>query len=222
LKNSVEKKTSTHVALLQSNNFFYGFMGFILFSLVQECGFNISALLGAAGIVGIAIGFAAKTIMANILSGIFLLLERPFVVGDRIICAGATGIVQSIGLMAVTLRTIQGQSVRIPNETIASTVITNNSFYPQRCLIFKAEIPTGQNVGDVVSFLTNLVEHDNHIEQNPKPKVIVRRYGQYHVDIMLRLWIKQQYASDMLNHLHEKLDVHAQKTGLWIGLEQEL
>jgi small-conductance mechanosensitive channel len=77
---------------------------------------NLGAILGAAGVAGIAIGFAAQTSLSNIISGFFLIGERPFELGDVIEIDGISGTVDTIDLLSLTLRTFDNRSVRIPTK----------------------------------------------------------------------------------------------------------
>jgi small-conductance mechanosensitive channel len=86
------KRFSRHIGVLIEHTIFYGGIILIGINVLDECGFNISTLLGAAGIIGVAVGFASQTSVSNIISGFFLLLERPFTIGDVIKCGDTTGI----------------------------------------------------------------------------------------------------------------------------------
>lgn len=222
LRSTIEKRTSSHIAMLISNIVFYTGLIIIITTLMQEFGYNISALLGAAGVLGIAVGFAAKTTVSNIISGIFLLIEHPFVIGDRILCSNVIGVVEAIDLMSVKLRTSSGQMVRIPNETLVSNVITNISYFPKRRLIFRAEVPPTQSLEPIMEFFNKVIEQDSMILKDPVPVVAVRAYGQFAVDIMLRFWTKRADAQSIYIRLHEKFDEYAKEHGVWIGLIQEI
>lgn len=94
----------------------------ILAAALHECGINVSALLGAAGVVGIAVGYAAKSSIANVISGFFLMLERPFEVGDTLVVEEVEGKVVAVNLFAVTLQMSNGV-VRIPHEKLLKSII---------------------------------------------------------------------------------------------------
>jgi len=95
---------------------------------------KISPLLAGAGIFGVSIGFAAKETIADILSGIFLITDRPIRVGDRVKIEqigrhwGAWGDIEDIGLRRTRIRNTDGISVNYPNSLLANSVITNFSY----------------------------------------------------------------------------------------------
>ena len=104
----------------------------IVMTIFNRFGIDFSALIGAAGIAGVAIGFAAQTSISNIISGFFVMSERSFKIGDVIQVDSVIGTVVSIDLLAVRLKTAENQLVRIPNETIIKTNLKNITHYPLR------------------------------------------------------------------------------------------
>lgn len=115
---STKRKLSPQANMLLRKGLFYTGATILLLAILYQLGFKLTALLGAAGIVGIAIGFASQTSVSNIISGIFLISERPFSVGDQIQVGTTKGIILSIELLSVKLRTFENQLVRIPNESL--------------------------------------------------------------------------------------------------------
>ncbi|MDK2877029.1 MAG: hypothetical protein PWQ22_1439, partial [Archaeoglobaceae archaeon] len=88
-------------------------------------GLNLTGLLVAGGILGIVIGFASQKVVSNFLSGLFLIAERPVKIGDQIIVGDVAGIVEDMNIMSTIIRTYDGLYVRIPNETLFTSNITN-------------------------------------------------------------------------------------------------
>ncbi len=110
------------------------YLGFflVLMAVLGELGVKLTALLGAAGIVAVAVGFASQTSVSNIISGLFLISEKPFAIGDVIKIGGTTGIIQSIDLLSIKIRTFDNMFVRIPNEKILTSEVTNITRFPIR------------------------------------------------------------------------------------------
>ena len=101
-------------------------------SALRELGFDLSVVLGAAGILSVAIGFASQTSTSNLISGLFLMLERPFSIGDVIKVDSTTGEVISIDLLSVKIRTFDNLFVRSPNESMIKTQVTTLTKFPIR------------------------------------------------------------------------------------------
>ena len=95
-------------------------------------GIKLSAIWGAAGIAGVAIGFAAQTSVSNLISGIFIVSEKSIKLGDTIIINGVTGVVDAISLLSVRVHTYDNQMVRIPNSSIINSILTNNTYNSYR------------------------------------------------------------------------------------------
>src|SRR5690554_7225950 len=114
----VEKRTTKHHQAIIRRVFFY--LVFIIFSMagLREAGFSLEVVLGAAGILTVAIGFASQTSASNIISGLFLVMEKPFEIGDMIEVDATAGEVIAIDLLSVKIRTPDNLFVRVPNETL--------------------------------------------------------------------------------------------------------
>ena len=117
---------------------------------LNHMGLNLGAVLGAAGVAGIAVGFAAQTSLSNIISGFFMIGERPFELGDIIEVDGIAGTVDTIGLLALTLRTFDNRSVRIPNETLVKTKLINIPRHPIRRFNLDIGVAYDENIGHVL------------------------------------------------------------------------
>ena len=118
-------------------------------AVLGELGVKLTALLGAAGIVGIAVGFASQTSVSNIISGLFLISEKPFAIGDVLKVGGTTGIIQSIDLLSIKIRTFDNLFVRIPNEKILSSEVTNITRFPIRRMDIVFQVDYGQDLARV-------------------------------------------------------------------------
>ena len=126
VQNKLSRYLTPHFTVLISQAIFYTGMALITITVLKNLGFELSAFLGTAGIVGITLGFAAQTSISNIISGIFLLVEDTFQVGDTVsvTTANLNGRVESLHLFSVKLRTEQGKIVRVPNEYLLKNPIT--------------------------------------------------------------------------------------------------
>lgn len=87
----------------------------VLVAFLYECGVNVSALLAVLGVFGVAVGYAAKTGVGNVISGFFLMMEKPFVLGDTLLIEGQEGIVTGVNLFAVTVK-MADRTVRLPHD----------------------------------------------------------------------------------------------------------
>ena len=124
------KKYSAQQGMIFGKVVLYLGIFMIIFSILNELGFKLTHLLGAAGILGIALGFASQTSVSNIISGLFLIAEQPFEVNDVITVGGTTGVVLSIDTLSIKMRTFDNKFIRIPNETIIKSEVTTITKFP--------------------------------------------------------------------------------------------
>lgn len=108
------------------------FIGYLIMfaaavAMLSELGISVGALIGAAGLVGVAVGLAAKASVANIISGLFLIIEAPFKLGDTLVIEEHEGKVMSFDLFSVTLKNESQQYIRVPNQKVIKSIIINKS-----------------------------------------------------------------------------------------------
>lgn len=135
-----QSKLTTHGVFLLKRTVFYTLLGLFTLSALKHIGIDLSILLGAAGIFTVAIGFASQTSASNLISGLFLMIERPFSISDVIKVNDITGEVISIDLLSVKLRTFDNLFVRIPNESMIKSAVTTLTKFPIRRVDLKIGI----------------------------------------------------------------------------------
>lgn len=155
-------------------------------------GIKLSAIWGAAGIAGIAIGFAAQTSISNIISGLFVLTEGTLKVGDAITVDGITGVVDSINLMSIQLHTYDNEMVRIPNSTIINTDLTNKSFHSKKRLTISLSISYDTDMKKAYEILNSAPSLCTTILQEPAPSVWFDKFGENGIDLTIAVWFKPE------------------------------
>ena len=188
----VESRTSRHHQVLIRRLVFY--VIFVLFAIaaLREAGFSLEVVLGAAGILTVAIGFASQTSASNIISGLFLVMERPFEIGDVIEADATIGEVVAIDLLSVKLRTPDNLYVRIPNETLIKTRVVNRSRFPIRRIDLVIGIAYAEDVERVRDLLLGLAETNPHCLEEPRPFVLVTGFGPSSVDLQFSFWVARE------------------------------
>lgn len=160
----------------------------LLISVLNEFGFKLSALLGAAGVFGIAIGFASQTSVSNIISGIFLISEKPFMVGDVVQVGTTMGIIESIDLLSLKLKTFDNRFVRVPNETMIKTEVINLTRYPIRRANIIVSVSYKENVRDVLAILADIAANEPLAIKDPEPAIRVESFGDSGIEISYGVW----------------------------------
>jgi len=126
----IRRRATAQVTMLATKTISYLGIALIASLVLLELGVNLTPILGAAGIVGLAVGIASQASLSNMISGLFLVSEKPFAVGDVIRTAETVGVVESIDLLSVKIRTLDNTlSSRISRGT-RSVGSTSNSTFP--------------------------------------------------------------------------------------------
>ena len=150
------KKFSAQQGMIFSKIVLYLGITIIMFTVLREMGFKLTTLLGAAGIITLAIGFASQTSVSNIISGFFLLAEKPFEVNDIISIGSNTGVVLSIDFLSVKLRTFDNKFIRIPNETLIKSDVTNITRFPIRRVDINVGVAYKEDISRVREILLEI------------------------------------------------------------------
>lgn len=183
------QRLSRHVGVLVGNLIFYAGLLFIMVTLLYELGFNVAALLGAAGVFGIAIGFASQTSISNIISGFFLLLERPFSMGDIIKSGDVTGYVESVDLLSVRVRTLDNKLVRLPNEMVLKHTLSNLTYYPHKRIDCVVSLPYAQDIEQAYRLINDVIKHNELFLKDPLPVIMMNKVGQHDFDTEIRIFL---------------------------------
>lgn len=211
----IHKKLSEHVSILVSKFVFYIGLLFIITSILHDLGFQLTALLGAAGIMGIAIGFAAQTSVSNIISGIFLLIERPFSIGDTIQFNDITGLVESIDLLAVRVKTPDGKRVRVPNEALVKNVVINKTFYPQQRITFTIAVDNNTNKAAMLRVLEQAVNHCDMCLKKPSPTIFLEKVTYFSTHYSVQIWVptdqQRKTTTDLISIIQDLCADHSIK-----------
>lgn len=155
-------------------------------------GINLSAWLASAGIVGIAVGFAAKDTLANLFSGLFILADAPYKLGDFInLDTGERGEVRHIGLRSTRLLTRDDVEITIPNAVIANAKIVNESGGPwaKERIRVKVGVAYGSDVDRLREVLTEIAAKHPETCDDPEPRARFRAFGESSIDFELLCWI---------------------------------
>jgi len=184
--------------------------------VLNEFGFKISALLGAAGVFGLAIGFASQTSVSNIISGIFLISEKPFMIGDVVQIGGTLGLVDSIDLLSIKLKTFDNRFVRIPNETMIKSEVINLTRYDIRRAQIVVGVAYKEDVRKVLDVLRDVAANLPEALQEPAPMIQVDGFGDSSININFGVWTATSNAVSMKTEMILAVKERFDKDGIEI------
>lgn len=214
------RRGSAQGQMLTKRFVFYGVMGIALFMMLDTLGVDIGVLLGAAGILTVALGFASQTSASNLISGLFLLGERPFSVGDVIQVGARTGVVLSVDLLSVKLRTYDNLFVRVPNETLIKSEIVNLSRHPIRRIEIELRLAYSEDLDKVEGILLDLAD-DPELLQEPEPVVWVDRLGDSAIHLRFLIWAaNDQSFHAVRSRIHEQVARALQQHRISVGYQR--
>jgi len=202
---AVSKRYSRHLAQLFRRIVFYVLLFIFFISALQELGFKLTVLLGAAGVFTVALSFASQTAASNLVSGIFLLFERPFKVGDSIEVKGIVGILDSIDLLSTKLITPDNTLVRIANEVIMKSEIVNTSYFKTTRLSITIGVSYDDNLARVKTLLLSVTNECSLILNDPAPQVVINNFNDSTIELKLLLWVDTEAMGSVKNQLLEQL-----------------
>jgi small-conductance mechanosensitive channel len=197
----IMKKSTPQRQMIARKVITYAGFFLVLMAVLGELGVKLTALLGAAGIVGIAVGFASQTSVSNIISGLFLISEKPFAMGDVIKIGGTTGIIQSIDLLSIKIRTFDNLFVRIPNEKILSSEVTNITRFPIRRLDVVFQVDYGQDLGRVHDILAEIARANPWCLDEPEPVIVLSEFKDSGIEVLLGLWFSKSDFLQLKNSI---------------------
>jgi small-conductance mechanosensitive channel len=178
-----------------------------IFSAMLEMGFNLNVLLGAASVLTVAVGFASQTSASNFISGIFLMAERSFSVGDVIRVGSTVGEVLSIDLLSVKLRTFDNLFVRLPNETLIKSEVTTLTKFPIRRLDLKIGIAYKENIEKVKTILQQVASENPLSLEEPKPVYIFQGFEDSSLSLQFSVWAKRENFLELKNSIYEQIKI---------------
>lgn len=217
----ISRSFSQQAAHFLDTILFYGGVTLLTISILNDFGFHLSAFLGTAGIMGIAVAFAAQTSISNVISGGFLVFENAFKVGDTISAAGVTGKIESIDLFAVKLRTIDNQLVRISHEFLLKNNVINANHFQTRRLSFSISTPLESKPQEVTALIMGYVQESKNILKNPAPMLTYTDFDDRANKRELKIWVESDNAIATAIQLKDAIREQAEKQGVLLAIEDK-
>lgn len=155
---------------------------------LRAVGVDLVGILGAAGVAGVAIGFASQTALSNLISGLFLITERSIRSGDYVRINDLEGTVESINLLSIYIRQPDNALIRIPCESIIKNSVINYTRTNIRRSDFLVGVDYSTRLEDVEKVVRRVVESMNELPQSPEPVVQFVGFGESSLDVRIGVW----------------------------------
>ncbi|HIQ50265.1 MAG TPA: mechanosensitive ion channel family protein [Nanoarchaeota archaeon] len=216
-----EKMAKEHLEIL-GKIVYYGIILIAVISVLHKLGITMTGLLVAGGVVGIAIGFAAKSVIGNFISGIFLMIERPIKIGDQVNIDNYSGFVEDIHILSTIIRTYDGLYVRIPNETVFTSAITNYVAHVARRFEYVIGIRYQDDAEKAIEIINKILDMHPFVLKNPAPQIFVENLGDSSVNIVVRIWAPTKVWYSVKTELLWKIKKELEANGIEIPFPQRV
>lgn len=217
-KAKLTKQINPYLAKLAARILFYVVNTMLILYLLPLLGIHITEILGAFGIVGIALGFAAQTSISNIISGIFLIMEDSFEIGDKIMFDNKIGTIDSINIFSVCLHTDDNKLFRIPNEALLKNSFVNLTYFPNRRIDIKITLPHEVKTSEALEIVQAAVRSNNHFLDEPAPSFSVKEITNNAVIIEIKAWGKQLKVDESYTQFVQHLQKQFEKNHIMGGI----
>jgi small-conductance mechanosensitive channel len=174
-------------------------------------GLDIKVLLTFGGLISLALGLAFQDLLRNILAGIFLLIERPFRIGDWITAGDLSGKVQTIQLRTTALRTGDGKLVILPNITAFNNAVVNSTAFDMRQFSVAVRLAPGADLAGALAKVRSVVEGGDGVGKEPRPFIQPRLDADGGVTLICRYWVQYRthdpdaLAATLISAIYEAL-----------------
>lgn len=170
----------------------YIILSYAFVAAMSQFGVNVASFLTGLGIAGLTIGFAAKDALSNIISGLFIFWDRPFVIGDLVEIGNHYGRVDQITMRSTRVVTVDGKMLAIPNSVVVNSPVASFTNFPHLRLDIDVTIGVDENLLRVRKILLDLVKDAAVFMSEPPPSVLVVALNDYNIAVQLQVWIRNE------------------------------
>ena len=192
----------------------------VIFIAAEKLGVPSASIVALMGSAGVAIGLSLKESLSNVAGGILIMLTRPFILQDYIICGDVEGSVYSIGLVYTVLITVDNRMITIPNGTVANATVINVTAQDKRQLALEINIHYDSDLKKAKEILTEIVEHHLQVIQEDGIRVFVKELGESAVILGLRGWTTKEDYWPVRWDIIENIKLRFDEEGIRIAYHQ--
>lgn len=183
---------------------------------------DISSAVVAGGFAGIVVGFASQTTVSNLISGLFLLFERPFRIGDSVVAGDHMGIVTDIKVLSTKIRRFDGTEVRISNEKVFSSEIVTLTGSVARRVSFIVGIAYKEQIAVAREVIMRVLKEDPLVLEEPGPVVYVKELADSSVNLRVKAWVPSQRYMEVRMRLVQRVKEALDLAGIEIPFPQRV
>lgn len=222
IRRMLKEKVAKDILNITEKIVYYGALLIGIVSVLPLIGVNLTGLLVAGGVVGLVVGFASQSVVSNLISGLFLVFERPVKIGEQIMVGQTSGVVWDIRILSTIVRTFEGEYVRIPNEKVFSSEITNLVANKARRIDYTVGISYSDDAQIAIDTIKRVIGEEPFVLQNPVPRIFVSDLAESSVTINIKIWAPSPMWYDVKTEMLWKIKVELERTGITIPFPQRV
>lgn len=222
LRRSLKDRVSKDVGEPILKLLYYSSLIIVFIAILPLIGLDPSGFLLAGGVAGIVLGFASQNIVGNLVAGCFLMFERPIKIGDQVEINGTAGYVTDIRIISTLIRTYDGLLVRLPNQQVFTTNITNIVGHPVRRFQYTIGIRYSDDANAAIWLIKGLIDEEPFALLSPAPSVFVNDLGESSVKIVTRIWAPVNEWFGMKTRLLWNIKKTLEENGIEIPFPQRV
>ncbi len=218
----LEPRLGRHTTVLLTRFSAYGIWLFWLFGVLILFGVNPGTLIAGLGLFSVAIGFAAQKSVSNLISGLFILFDRPFEIGDFVDIGGTVGTVMTIDLLSTRIRTPDNLLVRIPNEAVLGSVIKNFTHFDIRRLSLQVGVGYDSDLKQVQDVLHRVLSEHPLVLVDPAPRVMLTEFADSSINFEIWVWVERTHFLDARTQIAQAIKEAFDREGIEIPFPQRV
>jgi small-conductance mechanosensitive channel len=207
--NLAENHIDINLRTLIARIFYFIILLIALFWILSIWQVSITIPVAAFGLTTVVFTVAIQDILKDLVAGFYILIERPFYIGDQVTISTYTGKVENVQLRATKLRLVSGEEVTIPNAMVFGGIVVNNSYYGERRAVITVTLPQEKYVPDETpGQIVKMVKGFENVVDTPEPSAMITNFAEGKVTLTVRFWIiREQFAtiSEVMHALHKLL-----------------
>ena len=201
VKRTITRRLSKQSKMIVNRIIVYSGVVFLTFIILRDQKVDITAIFGAAGVLGIVIGIASQTSIGNIISGFFLVSEKSFELGDVVRIGDKTGTVYSVDLLSIKIKTYDNLLIRIPNQTVISTELVNITRFPIRRMDLTVSVAYKEDLRKVMEVLKEVAKNNPLCLEEPEPVILFQSFASSSIDVLFAVWFEKTNFVKVKNSL---------------------
>ncbi len=190
------------------------FRSIVILMVVTCFGVNVSSIIAALGATLVTIGLALKDNLSNAASGVIIIINKPFKIGDSLETSNVKGKVTKIEMLYTTLVTPDNKEIVVPNSKLTADYVINSSANKRRRLDIVLPIKKEAKFADIQPILDKIIKNNRDILLTPEPVVAISSFSDETINVVIKVWCESEQYDYLSENLYEKIKIELEKNNI--------